>query len=119
MDQVPLDHAAPGKKADGHLRDRAMWLMQVEHQERRRMGQVLHEDVMQILSAVGMFVHSGDKDTPQSPAIAKALALLEDALRKLRHLTRRFESHRRQCIEPVGFHPISRNPFAGYLIYAM
>jgi two-component system NarL family sensor kinase len=51
------------------------------------MGQVLHEDVMQILAAVGMFVESGKSDRPQSPAIAKALALLEDAIEKLRHLT--------------------------------
>lgn len=87
MAQVSPDHAAPGKKAGEHFRDRAMRLMQAEHQERRRMGQVLHEDVMQILSAVGMFVQSGKNGMPESPASAKALALLKDAMQKLRQLT--------------------------------
>jgi signal transduction histidine kinase len=87
MDQVSLDHNAPAKKAARYFRDRAMRLMQAEHQERRRMGQVLHEDVMQILSAVGMFVQSGQNGTPQSPATSKAIAMLQDAMRKLRQLT--------------------------------
>jgi hypothetical protein len=47
------------------------------------MGQVLHEDVMQILAAVGMYVRAGTNDTPQSPDGAKALALLKDAMQKL------------------------------------
>ncbi|MCY2928861.1 MAG: ATP-binding protein [Planctomycetota bacterium] len=64
-----------------------MRLMQAEHQERRRMGQVLHEDVMQILSAVGMFVQSGKNDKANSTASNRALALLKDALEKLRRLT--------------------------------
>ena len=51
------------------------------------MGQVLHEDVMQILSAVGMFVRAGTIGEPQSPTIAKAFTLLEDAIQKLRKLT--------------------------------
>ena len=51
------------------------------------MGQVLHEDVMQILSAVGMFVQSGKDGMPQSPGSDKALALLKEALQKLRQLT--------------------------------
>jgi signal transduction histidine kinase len=87
MDQVSLDHAAPGNKAAEHFRDRAMRLMQAEHQERRRMGQVLHEDVMQILSAVSMLVQSGKTGTPQSPDIEKALAFLRNALEKLRVMT--------------------------------
>jgi signal transduction histidine kinase len=61
--------------------------MQAEHQERRRMGQVLHEDVMQILAAVGMFVRPCTADATQSHDSAKALALLKDAMQKLRALT--------------------------------
>jgi signal transduction histidine kinase len=87
MDQVSLDHAAPGKKVAEHFRDRAMRLMQAEHQERRRMGQVLHEDVMQILSAVTIFVQSGKNGSSQPPETDKAVALLRDALQKLRLLT--------------------------------
>ena len=87
VDQVSLNHIAPRKKAVEHFHARAMRLMQAEHQERRRMGQVLHEDVMQILSAVGMFVQSGKNDAPLSPAIAKAVVGLKDALQKLRQLT--------------------------------
>lgn len=86
MDQISLDHAAPGKKACGHFRDRAMRLMQTEHQERRRMGQVLHEDVMQILAAVSMLVQPGPNGVAQ-PGSIKAVALLKDALQKLRDLT--------------------------------
>jgi signal transduction histidine kinase len=87
MEEVSPDHAAPGTKAAAQFRDRAMRLMQAEHQERRRMGLVLHEDVMQILSAVGMFVQSQTTGTSQSPAIDKALTLLREATQKLRKLT--------------------------------
>ena len=51
------------------------------------MGQVLHEDVMQILAAVGLYVRAGTNGTPQSPDSAKAMALLRDAMQKLRELT--------------------------------
>jgi signal transduction histidine kinase len=87
MDQVSPDHAGHEERAAKHFRDRAMRLMQAEHQERRRMGLVLHEDVMQILAAVGMYVRAGTTDAPQSPDSAKALALLKDAMQKLRELT--------------------------------
>jgi signal transduction histidine kinase len=79
--------AATDNRAVEHSRDRALRLMQAEHQERRRMGQVLHEDVMQILSAVGMFVRAGTSGESTSPTISKAFALLEDAIQKLRKLT--------------------------------
>ena len=59
VSQVSPDHEVPERRAAERLRDRAIRLMQAEHQERRRMGQVLHEDVMQILAAVGMFVKLG------------------------------------------------------------
>ncbi len=85
VEQVSLGRIAPGKKATEHFRDRALRLMQAEHQERHRMGEVLHEDVMQILAAATMLVQSGD--TPPSPASDKGLALLKDALAKLRTLT--------------------------------
>lgn len=87
MGRVLPEQASPDKKTARHFRDRAMRLLQAEHQERRRMGQVLHEDVMQILSAVGMFVQSGKNDKANSTASDKALALLKDALEKLRRLT--------------------------------
>jgi two-component system NarL family sensor kinase len=64
-----------------------MKLMQAEHQERRRMGQVLHEDVMQIVAAAGLYVQSGTNGMRMSPDNAKALALLKDAMQKLRELT--------------------------------
>lgn len=86
MEQVSLDHAAPGKKTVEHFRARAIRLMQAEHQERRRMGQVLHEDVMQVLCAVGMLVQP-KTGMPQSPGSIEAIALLKDALQKLRQLT--------------------------------
>ncbi|RPI58378.1 MAG: hypothetical protein EHM48_10230, partial [Planctomycetaceae bacterium] len=87
MDSISLDRTAHGEKTADHFRDRAVKLMQAENHERRHMGQVLHEDVMQILSAVGMLVQSGENGISQSPAGAKAVALLKDALQKLRQLT--------------------------------
>lgn len=87
MDEVSLSRVNSGTKAAEHFRHQATRLMQAEQQERRRMGQVLHEDVMQILAAVGMLVHSGQSGEPQSPASVKAAALLKDALEKLRQLT--------------------------------
>ena len=51
------------------------------------MGQVLHEDVMQVLSAVAMFVQSGKDGMPQAAASNQALASLKEALNTLRHLT--------------------------------
>lgn len=87
MEKVSPDHAGPEKVAARHFRDRALRLMQAEHQERRRMGQVLHEDVMQILAAVAMYVGPCTKGAPQSPHNTKALTLLKEAVQKLRDLT--------------------------------
>jgi signal transduction histidine kinase len=87
MDQVSLGHAGPEIVPAKSFRQRAVRLMQAEHQERRRMGQVLHEDVMQILAAVGMYVQPSANGTPQSPESTKAMALLKDAMQKLRELT--------------------------------
>jgi signal transduction histidine kinase len=89
VEEVSLDHAGPNVARADQFRRRAMHLMQAEHQERRRMGQVLHEDVMQILTAVGMFMQSADAaDADRRPAeAAQAMSLLREALAKLRQLT--------------------------------
>ncbi len=91
MAKVSDAGGGPGARLNGKpcgaFRERALRLMQAEHQERRRMGQVLHEDVMQVLSAVTMLVQSGESDALKSPGAVKAVSMLREALGKMRQLT--------------------------------
>lgn len=88
MDQVSLgkDKSLERKRTD-QLQRLAVRLIQTEQQERRRIGDVLHEDVMQILAGISMFMGSVDKlAIQQSPAISQATQLLQEAFGKLRRL---------------------------------
>ena len=90
---LSVDHMSRGptqqdRRHDEHLRRLAMHLMHVERQERRRMGDVVHEDVMQLLASIGMFLETARKgDTEaRASAISTTQGLLRRALRKLRQL---------------------------------
>jgi two-component system NarL family sensor kinase len=88
VDQMSLGPARQDRWQDEHMRRLAVHLMQTEHQERRRMGDVVHEDVMQLLASIGMFLETareGDAEACSS-AISKTQGLLRQAVAKLRHL---------------------------------
>jgi signal transduction histidine kinase len=72
------------------LRRLAAHLIQTECQERCRMSDVLHEDVMQILTAVAMYISPAMGGTPgeRSTEISKATGMLREAIGKLRDLAK-------------------------------
>jgi signal transduction histidine kinase len=88
VEQVSVGPAGGSQKRTEQLRQRSIRLLQAEHQERRRMGQVLHEDIMQTLSAAGMFMQSGEgaDEDQRLAANSRAMSLLKESLQKLRQL---------------------------------
>lgn len=89
MDQLALMRRGQSVGQPEQLRYIAAKIMQSEHQERLRMGQVLQEDVMQTLAGIGMLMKSAcmGEATPQTDTIAHSMELLTEALRKLQQLT--------------------------------
>lgn len=77
-------------------RRRAVDLIQIEHQELLKMSNILHEDVMQMLVAVQLFIERlRAADADERPAIiAHSGRLLQDILKKLRRLAIQLRSDR-------------------------
>jgi signal transduction histidine kinase len=76
-----------GRKRTEHMRRLAVELMQAEHDERRRISEVIHEDVMQTLAAINMNLESAHKEDDLSATILQTKKMMQDALAKLRGLT--------------------------------
>ena len=89
MEDVRLQEprAAEARRSE-HLRRLAVRLIMTEQQERRRIGEILHEDIMQMLASSAMLIGSVEKlDTvQQSSAVEQSAHLLREAVQKLRRL---------------------------------
>jgi signal transduction histidine kinase len=68
----------------------AFGLIRAERQERVRISELLHEDVMQILALVGMFLDASQMEdgNKRAAAIPRMKELLREALIKLRNLAK-------------------------------
>ena len=81
------------RERTARLRALAAQLTQVEHKERRRIAEILHEDIQQRLAGI-MFIIQGIVDTGQGRLDAKVaaqlLAQLSEAIQTMRDLTTRF-----------------------------
>jgi two-component system sensor histidine kinase NreB len=78
----------PDNERVEQLQRLAVRLMQTERQERRRIGELLREDVMQILEGIGMLLRSARMaDHDKRPAVVpRTMTLLSSAIEKLREL---------------------------------
>jgi signal transduction histidine kinase len=87
-EHVRLQPTGLSRGPDEHLRQMAVHLIQSEQVERRRMGDQVHEDVMQVLAGAGMAMELAKEPDAQkrSAAITRSQQLLKEALLKLRRL---------------------------------
>jgi signal transduction histidine kinase len=87
--QMSLDRTGPQPGRAEHLRRMALRLVQAEQQELSRVGEAIHEDIMQTLAGIRMSMESalsgGAEERPA--AVSRATAALQDAVQKLRKLT--------------------------------
>jgi PAS domain S-box-containing protein len=65
----------------------AVELTEAEEQERRRIAQLLHDDLQQILAASRMQLETACMDLPHVPLIESVRQLLQESVLKTRHLS--------------------------------
>lgn len=65
----------------------AVELIEAEERERRRMAELLHDDLQQILACAWMHLQSAGEKLPPEPLLAKVEGMLKDSIAKTRHLS--------------------------------
>jgi PAS domain S-box-containing protein len=65
----------------------AVELIEAEERERRRVAELLHDDLQQILAAARMQLELACRNLPSESTLAKVLQLLEKSIDKSRHLS--------------------------------
>jgi signal transduction histidine kinase len=89
MQEVSLQKPrAMESRRSEQLRRLAVRLIMTEQQERRRIGEVLHEDIMQMLASIAMLMGSIENLNvdKQSSVVGQSAQLLREAVQKLRRL---------------------------------
>lgn len=86
MNETSVKAGVPVGGRKDQYRELAMRLIDIEQKERLRMGDVLHEDVMQSLAGVSMLINLGIDGGDEDPVGRHTLVALGDALAKLRQL---------------------------------
>ncbi|MCE5327501.1 MAG: GAF domain-containing protein [Planctomycetaceae bacterium] len=69
------------------LRRLASHLINVEYHQRRRLGEALHEDIMQLLAATVWKLSPAHSASQNQAAISEAIEMLQETIGKLRKLT--------------------------------
>lgn len=88
MDAMRLHQPGAAPARNDHLHRLAVNMMRSGQQERRRMSEMVHEDIMQILcsAALSMNANNSGNSESQSAAPARTREMLGQALDKLRQL---------------------------------
>ncbi len=89
------------QKGTSQLQPLAVRLMQVEQQERRRLGEIVHEDIMQLTASAAMLLERAGKRDYETikRSNTRAAGILKEALQKLRQLATEL---RPQGLEKMG-----------------
>ncbi|MCE5230399.1 hypothetical protein LLG95_12510 [bacterium] len=86
MNEMSVNAGVRAPVRNEQFRELALRLIDIEQQERLRMGDILHEDVMQSLAAAAMIINPALTHQSESPTVSQAVAALGDALGKLKKL---------------------------------
>ncbi|MBI4776204.1 MAG: response regulator [Deltaproteobacteria bacterium] len=87
LEQRVAERTELAERRTSQLQALAVELIEAEERERRRVAELLHEDLQQILAAARMQVQAVCESMPHEPMLANVEQLLEDSISKSRRLS--------------------------------
>jgi PAS domain S-box-containing protein len=87
LEQRVIERTELAESRSERLRDLAVELINAEERERRRIAQLLHDDLQQVLASAKLQLESAARDLPALPALAKIERMLKESIAKSRRLS--------------------------------
>jgi len=87
LEQRVAERTELAERRTRQLQSLAVELIEAEERERRRVAELLHEDLQQILAAARMQIQAVCRSMPHEPMLANVEQLLEDSIGKSRRLS--------------------------------
>ncbi len=87
LERRVAERMAVAEERSRQLQALAVQLGEAEERERRRIAELLHDDLQQILASARLQLQTARHDLPPSPILGSVDELLEESIRKSRHLS--------------------------------
>ena len=87
LEQRVAERTALGEARSRQLQALAVQLIEAEERERRRLAQLLHDDLQQILAATRMQLEAACEELPHEPMLENVGRLLEESIETSRRLS--------------------------------
>ncbi len=87
LERKVAERTALAEARANQLQALAVELIEAEERERRRVAQLLHEDLQQILAAIQLQLRAAASTAPDSPELTLSTEMLAEAIKKARRLS--------------------------------